>query len=169
MLSLPHILNRRNFLIAALAFAVRPAISEAKNNPTHDELDAIVRAWLDAYKNISQPEKMLGLLAEDIFFEDPTFRLRHTNRESMRKMIEEAAAGFTSVEIDPGLILVDSPWASLQPTLSGAIKQQSGPPRQIKVRGATFLMIENGKIKRWTDYYDFRTYREQLQGDSTTS
>ena len=167
MLSLSQLLSRRDFVLrgmTAVGFAAWPASGSSQGYSSREDLETVVKEWVDAYNNVSKPEKMLGLLAENIFFEDPTFRLRHVSRESMRKMIEQASTIFETVHVDPGLIILDPPWAALQPTISGQIKQKSSPARSIRVRGATFLRIENRKISQWVDYYDFRTYNEQLRG-----
>ena len=159
------LISRRNFIITGVAAATAtawPSFNSAETTSNRNDVARIVKAWLHAYQNIAEPDKMLDLLANDISFEDPTFRLRHEGRESMRKMVEEAAAGFQQVKIEPSLVVIDPPWAAMQTTISGILKM-ADTFATINVRGATFLMIEKDKIKKWTDYYDYRTYNEQLK------
>jgi uncharacterized protein (TIGR02246 family) len=139
------------------AAATGPAASDQDIARVADEYVAAYEA-LDA-------ARMGRLLAEDVQFEDPTFRLKETSRAAMMKMVEGAAAGFEGVEIEVRDRIIRPPHAVLHVTFVGKPRAKAGAPARepIRVRGVTILRVEDGVIRQWTDYFDFRTFAEAMK------
>lgn len=119
--------------------------------------------YVRAYRGANW-RQMATLLADDAEFEDPTFRLRQSGKEAIVKMMQQAEGGFQDVNLEVSRRIIEPPHAVLEVTFVGRPRSKEGQPpnEHIRVRGITVLGVENGLIRRWTDYFDFRTFAEKL-------
>jgi steroid delta-isomerase-like uncharacterized protein len=147
-------LLRRRLVLAApvAAFAFVDAASDVE-----DVLDQFFRAYaaLDV-------DRLVALLAPDVVFEDPTFRLRAEGRDAMRTMAADTAARFSAVSFTTHSRVIDGNRAAAELTIAGTLRTAGGP-RRIEVRGASFFVVSGNLIQRWTDYYDVDTFRAQTK------
>jgi limonene-1,2-epoxide hydrolase len=133
--------------------------TSSRDTGVRDVVDEFVRAY-----RAVDPERMSRVLAEDVQFEDPTFRLRHSSRADVVKMMEQAREAFTEVDYEVRERILCAPHAVLQAAFIGRPRAKSGEASErFAIRGATILRIEDGLIRSWTDYYDFRTFAERMQ------
>jgi steroid delta-isomerase-like uncharacterized protein len=172
MLWTPQHFTRRNFLrhsrglLAGAALAPLscaelsgPAAAEASG-----ATERVVEALYAAYAEMNV-EKMLALLTDDCFFEDPTFHLVARGKPEIRKLVEPLAQHFSNVKIDIENRIACQGWVVTQQKLSGFLRPHDGADgagKNISVRGATIFSVRNNRISRWVDYYDILTYRQQL-------
>ncbi len=140
---------------ALAACATAPAASQSSSE------SALVDDFLDAYRAMDV-NAMLGFLAEDVYFEDPTFHLRANNHEEMRQIIEPASRIFSDVTITPFNRILAPPWVIVQQRLGGSMRRDDGEVRRIDVQGASMFEVRAGRIASWYDYYDVLAYRRQV-------
>ena len=130
------------------------------------EVNWVMDAFLAAY-GAADIERMVALMAEDIYFEDPTFHLKARNREEMKHIYEPLRTAFRNVRITPFNRIVASPWGISQQRLAATLVQE-GQSREIDVQGVSMFEIGGGRIKRWYDYYDVLTFRQQMGGKAAS-
>jgi steroid delta-isomerase-like uncharacterized protein len=124
--------------------------------------EVVVKRFFDAYQRLDV-DGMTAVMAPDMVFDDPTFRLHADSRDEWRKQAEGNRLAITHIEADIHSTVRSGDTVAVELTLSGGIKQKDGSVRNFKVRGASFFRVRNGLITRWTDYMDFRTFSEQTR------
>jgi steroid delta-isomerase-like uncharacterized protein len=122
----------------------------------------VVTRFFDAYQRLDV-DGMTAVMAPDMVFDDPTFRLHADSRDEWRKQAEGNRLVITHIGADIHSTVRSGDTVAVELTLSGGIKQKDGSVRNFKVRGASFFRVRNGLITRWTDYMDFRTFSEQTR------
>jgi len=126
--------------------------------------ERVVEALYAAYAEMNV-ERLLALLTDDCFFEDPTFHLVARGKPEIRKLVEPLARHFSDVKIEFENRIACQGWVVTQQRLSGFLRPHDGADdagKNISVRGAAIFSFRNNRISRWVDYYDILTYREQL-------
>ena len=123
---------------------------------------AVVRQFFDAYQRLDV-DGMTAVMAPDMVFDDPTFRLHAGSRAEWRKQAEGNRLVITHIGIEVHSTVQSGDTVATELTLSGGIKQKDGRVSTFKVRGASFFRVRNGLITHWTDYMDFRTFSEQTR------
>jgi steroid delta-isomerase-like uncharacterized protein len=121
----------------------------------------VVRQFFDAYQRLDI-DGMTALMAPDMVFDDPTFRLHATSRADWRKQMEPNRAAIAAITPDIHAMVPAGDTVAVEYTLSGGIKAKDGV-RNFKVRCASFFRITDALIRRWTDYCDYRTFTEQTR------
>ena len=122
----------------------------------------VVKRFFDAYQRLDV-DGMTAVMAPDMVFDDPTFRLHADSRDEWRKQAEGNRLVITHIGADIHSTVRSGDTVAVELTLSGGIKQKDGSVRNFKVRGASFFRVRNGLITRWTDYMDFQTFSEQTR------
>jgi steroid delta-isomerase-like uncharacterized protein len=121
----------------------------------------IVQQFFDAYQRLDI-DGMTALMAPDMVFDDPTFRLHASGRADWRKQMDPNRAVITAITPDIHAMVPAGDTVAVEYTLSGGIKAKDGV-RNFKVRCASFFRIRDSLITRWTDYCDYRTFVEQTR------
>lgn len=153
----------RNILrLAGILFAVlAAACAVEQKTPAADGkavVDAYVRAW-----NQHDFAALDTILAPDAIHEDPARNFRgkgpKEEAEFLRKTVS-AEPNFkwtmTNSAQDGKFVAVEWTWTS---TYTGP--DPAGKPvtnKHLSGRGVSFAEVENGKIKRFIDYYDLASY-----------
>jgi steroid delta-isomerase-like uncharacterized protein len=137
-------------LVFALVLNVQPAPA------------TVVKQFFDAYQRLDI-DGMTAVMAPDIVFDDPTFRLHANGRADWRRQMEPNRQVITSIKADIHSTVEAGDLVAVELTLSGGIRQKDRTVRNFKVRGASFFRVRNGLITHWTDYFDFRTFSEQTR------
>src|SRR5688572_32603509 len=122
----------------------------------------VVKRFFDAYQRLDV-DGMTAVMAPDMVFDDPTFRLHANGRDEWRKQAEGNRLVITHIGIEVHSTVQSGDTIATELTLSGGIKQKDGRVSTFKVRGASFFRVRNGLITHWTDYMDFRTFSEQTR------
>ena len=130
--------------------------------PTPASPEDVVTRFFDAYQRLDV-EGMTAVMAPDMVFDDPTFRLHANSRDEWRKQAEANRLVITHIGIEVHSTVRSGDTVATELTLSGGIKQKDGRVTTFKVRGASFFRVRDGLITRWTDYMDFRTFSEQTR------
>lgn len=128
------------------------------------EVNRVADEYVSAYRGADW-RRMSKLLAEDVAFEDPTFRLKQSNKAGVMKMMQDSEGGFSDISLEVNRRIIAPPYAVLEVAFNGRPRSKEGePPREfIRARGVTILGVENGSIKTWSDYFDFRSFAEQMR------
>lgn len=134
----------------------------AQGAPKPSTPEDVVTRFFDAYQRLDV-DGMTAVMAPDMVFDDPTFRLHADSRDEWRKQAEGNRPVITHIDADIHSTVRSGDTVAVELTLSGGIKQKDGSVRNFKVRGASFFRVRNGLITRWTDYMDFRTFSEQTR------
>ncbi|HEX4914714.1 MAG TPA: nuclear transport factor 2 family protein [Vicinamibacterales bacterium] len=132
-------------------------LSQTANHPR-----VVVDRLFDAYRALDA-DGLVAVLAPHITFEDPTMRLRANGHAEMRKMAAGIKAGYRDIKIEVHKMIVDGSEIAAEVTISGTMTKPDGTTRQVRVRGASFFVVRNGLIERWTDYFDARSFMEQTR------
>ena len=122
---------------------------------------AVVKTFFDAYQRLDV-DGMTAVMAPDMVFDDPTFRLHANGRDEWRKQAEANRLVITQIKPDIHSTIQAGDAVAVEYTLSGGIKAKDGV-RQFKVRCASFFRVSASLITRWTDYCDYRTFTEQTR------
>jgi steroid delta-isomerase-like uncharacterized protein len=150
-------------LIAATAFP--PPTGRAAGRSPNDVIEQFYAAY--AALNV---EKLLALLTDDCFFEDPTFHLVARGKPEISKMAESLPRHYSDVKINVENKILCRDWVITQQSLSGVFKRSAddgGEGRRFSVRGASIFGFAKGKINRWFDYYDYDTYVKQTRSKAS--
>lgn len=126
-------------------------------------VEKIIEEFYAAYQKLDIP-KLLSVLSDECFFEDPTFHLSADGKIEIKKMAEKSFQNVSNVKITLENRIVCSNWVVTQQRLSALIISNTDGTQKSKefsVRGASIFEIKQGKIKRWTDYYDILTFKKQ--------
>jgi|CXWL01.1.fsa_nt_gi ketosteroid isomerase-like protein len=158
-------LNRRNAValpLAALGVLSAGCVTTASENDTAATEVHIIDEFLAAYRSGDMARGM-ALMAENVYFEDPTMHLLARNREELSVIAQQGADNFTEIRLTPFNRIHASPWTILQLRLAGTILHPDGQGRSVDVQGLTMLEVRDAKIVRWYDYYDALTFRQQTR------
>jgi steroid delta-isomerase-like uncharacterized protein len=145
-----------------MKIAVTVLLSLLAAQPPAATPQAAVDQLFTAYRALDA-DRLVAVLAPNIAFEDPTTRLRASGRDEMRKMAEGIKASYKTINIEVHSTIVSGHDVAAQVTISGTLTKPDGSTRNIRVRGASFFVVRNGLIEKWTDYFDARTFLEQTQ------
>ena len=121
----------------------------------------VVKQFFDAYQRLDI-DGMTALMAPDMVFDDPTFRLHANGRADWRRQMEPNRQVIASIKADIHSMLPSGDRVAVEYTLTGGMKAKDGV-RPFKVRCASFFRISASLITHWTDYCDYRTFTEQTR------
>ncbi|HEX8137288.1 MAG TPA: nuclear transport factor 2 family protein [Pyrinomonadaceae bacterium] len=169
MLTTPEKFSRRFFLnrsgtslgAALIGLAAAQTLTGRVVAAAPLKLEKVVDEFYAAYMALDAG-RLLALLADDCFFEDPTFHLKAQGKAEIRKLMEGLLGHYSNIKIELENRIVCGNWVVTQQHFSGLSKSGPGAEgRQISVRGASVFGFEKERIRRWTDYYDFATFARQ--------
>lgn len=158
--------TRRSILSAATGLLSMWCVSGAANAAAHcsvateNEANRVFDEFQAAYE-ARDAGRILSMIDDDFYFEDPTAHLIAKSREEMRPIIEPAANLYRELRVRPFNRIYASPWIISQQRISGTLTMADGSTRKIDVQGLTMLQIRDTKIARWYDYYDVLTFKNQ--------
>jgi steroid delta-isomerase-like uncharacterized protein len=120
-------------------------------------LEAYVSAW--NHHDFAALDK---LLTPDAVHEDVAQGVHAQGLAEIKKFMHEEIEGEPDVEWHLTTVVDAGPVVSAEWTWTGTYTGE-GPTGHVKAqrisgRGASVVVIENGRIKRFTDYYDFATF-----------
>ena len=111
------------------------------------------------YYNAKEVEAMLGLFAEDAAFEsvsNTTGVIRTTGKEELRRLALMSVDCFEQRRQTPVAWVIDDTHAALEIDYWCRLTQDLPEGRkagtEMKLRGASFFTVQNGRITRLVDY-----------------
>ena len=129
-------------------------------------VDRILDDWRAAWTS-NEPEKVLALFADQCVFEDVTFGLVARGKGEIRSFATRAFVAVPDFQYGVTSRFADRQWAVIEWVMSGTHEGDlPGIPatgkRFSSVRGTTILELEDGKIRRESDYWDAATLMKQV-------
>ena len=157
-------MNRKRVLSGAilLAMLVLPAVAvppEAK--PASDREAAIAEKWIAGW-NSHNPDKMLPLFTDDIFYEDVAFGEVSHGTAELRKFVADELEGVADLELKLLRSNIHDGHGTIEWTFSGTDKGVFKTGKKFSVRGVSVIDVRDGKIARSLDFYDSGTIMRQV-------
>lgn len=146
-------------LLAMLVLPVMAAPPEGK--PAGDRDAAIAEKWIAAW-NSRNPDKMLPLFTDDIFYEDVAFgEVSHGSAE-LRKFAASELEGVPDLELKLLRSNIHNGHGTIEWVFSGTDKGVFKTGKKFSVRGVSVIDVRDGKISRNLDFYDSATLMRQV-------
>jgi steroid delta-isomerase-like uncharacterized protein len=155
-------MNLKTILAAAVVvsiFLALPAIAGPADAKSAEA--AIAEKWIAAW-NSHNPEKMLPLFSDDVFYEDVAFGEVNHGKAELTKF---AASEFEAVpDLDLKLLRshVRNGHGTIEWSFSGTDKGIYKTGKKFSVRGVSVIDLRDGKIVRNLDFYDSGTIMRQV-------
>ena len=157
-------MNRKRVLTGAilLAMLVLPAIAAPpEGKPAGDRAAAIAEKWIAAW-NSHNPDKMLAVFTDDVFYEDVAFgEVSHGSAE-FRKFAASEFEGVPDLELKLVRANVHGGHGTIEWIFSGTDKGVFKTGKKFSVRGVSVIDVRDGRIARSLDFYDSATIMRQV-------
>jgi steroid delta-isomerase-like uncharacterized protein len=157
-------MNRKRTLAGAilLAMLVLPAIAAPpEGKPASDRDAAIAEKWIAAW-NSHNPDKMLPVFTDDVFYEDVAFgEVSHGSAE-FRKFAASEFEGVPDLELKLLRAHVNGGHGTIEWMFSGTDKGVFKTGKKFSVRGVSVIDVRDGRISRSLDFYDSSTIMRQV-------
>ncbi|MFY9560203.1 MAG: nuclear transport factor 2 family protein [Terriglobales bacterium] len=157
-------MNRKRVVTGAILLVVLilPAIAApADGQSTADRDAAVVEKWIAAW-NSHNPDKMLPLFTDDIFYEDVAFgEVSHGSAE-LRKFAASEFEGVPDLELKLLRANIHGGHGTIEWMFSGTDKDVFKTGKKFSVRGVSVIDMRDGKISRNLDFYDSATIMRQV-------
>ncbi len=157
-------MNKKRVLTGAilLAMLVLPAIAApADGKSTNDRDAAVAEKWIAAW-NSHNPDKMLSLFTDDIFYEDVAFGEGSHGSGELRKFVASEFEAVPDLELKLLRASVHNGHGTIEWAFSGTDKGIYKTGKKFSVRGVSVIDMRDGKISRNLDFYDSATIMRQV-------
>lgn len=124
--------------------------------------DAAVGEKLIAAWNSHDPDKMLPLFTDDIFYEDVAYAEVSHNQAEMRKFAAEEFEGVPDLELKLVRAEIHDGHGTIEWSFTGTDKGVYKTGKKFTVRGVSVVDVRDGKISRCLDYYDSAIVMRQV-------
>jgi steroid delta-isomerase-like uncharacterized protein len=155
-------LNRSGNLLGGILVGMT-AFPVSSSGAADSSIDKVMEEYYAAYQALDA-RRLLALMTEDCFFEDPTFHLSARGKAEIMKMFEPLPRAYSNMKIEVENRVTCHNWVVSQQMISANVKTGKDPDAEVKkfsVRGVTILRFRENRIDRWTDYYDYATFLKQ--------
>jgi steroid delta-isomerase-like uncharacterized protein len=147
--------------VILLATLVLPAIAVPPVGKPTTGLNALAEKWVAAW-NSHNPDKMLPLFTDDVFYEDVAFgEVSHGSAE-LRKFFLSEIEGIPDLELKLERASIHGGHGTIEWTFSGTDKGVYKTGKKFSVRGVSVIDLRGGKISRNLDFYDSATIMRQV-------
>ena len=157
-------MNRKRVLTGAilLGMIVVPAIAAPpEGKPTTDRDAPVAEKWIAAW-NSRNPDKMLPLFTDDIFYEDVAFGEVSHGTAELRKFVADELEGVPDLELKLLRSNIHNGHGTIEWVFSGTDKGVFKTGKKFSVRGVSVIDVRDGKISRNLDFYDSATIMRQV-------
>lgn len=153
-MNLSRILSAATVLVILILAAV--AAKPASQGET-----TIAEQWIAAW-NSHNPDKMLPLFTDDIFYEDVAFGSVNHGKTELRKFAADEFDGVPDLELKLLRADIHGGHGTIEWTFSGTDKGVFKTGKKFSVRGVSVVDLRDGKISRNLDFYDLATIMRQV-------
>lgn len=147
-------------IAAALAFAA-PSASIARGTRTQ-----LLDQWAQGWSNLSDPAKLLALVTTDVVYEDVAAGDVERGADAFRALLAVAAKAMPNfhIELFDGFTTDTMAAAeyAITGTQSGDLPYLKATGKSFRLRAASVFVLDGGKIKRESRYYDMASFLEQV-------
>jgi steroid delta-isomerase-like uncharacterized protein len=149
------------------ACGARPRAPERAGEP-RAVFEAFVGAW-----NRHDYAALDSIVGKGAVHEDMALGFRGRGVDEIKGFMKQTYGMIPDFDWRPTVILVDGPRAAAEWTLAGTYTGETpaGPvrDRHFSIRGASVVLIEGGRISRFTDYYELTEFYRQVASASTSA
>jgi steroid delta-isomerase-like uncharacterized protein len=148
-------------LMAVLASSCQQPRESSATATANHVLQELLAAWAE-----HEPERLDELFTENGIYEDVPSGDTYTGPAEIKEYLSsvfswapDLTMKLTSVAVSGDTVVTE--W-TMQGTQTGPFDGFPATGNRFSVRGASVTVLENGKIRRNTDYYDMATFLLQL-------
>lgn len=141
-------------LLAALALLAMASPGDPKAASDPDA--AVAETWIAGW-NSHDPEKMLPLFTDDVFYEDVAFGESSHGKAEVRKFAASEFEAVPDLEIKLLRASIHNGHGTIEWVFSGTDKGIYNTGKKFSVRGVSVIDVRAGKISRNLDFYDAAT------------
>jgi len=146
-------------LVAMLVLPVIAAPPESKSTADRDA--AVAEKWIAGW-NSHDPDKMLPLFTNDVFYEDVAFGEVSHGQAEVRKFFLSELQGVPDLELKLERADIHGGHGTIEWTFRGTDKDVFKTGKKFSVRGVSVIDMRDGKIFRNVDFYDAATIMRQV-------
>jgi steroid delta-isomerase-like uncharacterized protein len=137
----------------------------AQHPKTDSTIEHLMNQMFDAWSK-NNPNTIDSIFAEDGVYEDIAGNTVVNGRDNIKKLLKETTTAIPDFNIKllkwfSSGNKVACQWI-MKGTQTGNLGGIPATGKSFSVRGASIAIIREGKIIRWTDYYDGYTFLKQL-------
>ncbi len=143
-------------LVVLLVVAVSP-VARAAGDHDAAVAEEFIAAW-----NSHDPDKMIALFTDDVFYEDVAFGEVSHGHAELRKFAASEFEAAPDLELKLVRADVHGGYGSIEWAFSGTDKGIYKTGKKFSVRGVSVIEVRHGKIARSLDFYDSATIMRQL-------
>ena len=157
-------MNRKRVLtgVILLAMLVLAAIAApADGKSTTDPGAAVAEKWIAAW-NSHNPDQILPLFTDDVFYEDVAFGEASHSSAELRKFAASEFEGIPDLELKLVRADIRNGHGTIEWMFSGTDKGVFKTGKKFSVRGVSVIDMRDGKISRNLDFYDVATIMRQV-------
>jgi steroid delta-isomerase-like uncharacterized protein len=152
--------------ILAVAPAILLACSAPPSaKPPSDNSRRVIETFVQAW-NRHDVAAIDTLVASDVVHEDMALEFRGTGADEEKAFMRQTYGTIPDFDWRLTDVLADGPRVAAEWTLAGTYTGDtpSGPVKgkRFSIRGASFMITEGGKVKRFTDYYTLVDFYRQV-------
>jgi steroid delta-isomerase-like uncharacterized protein len=148
-------MRKRLFALGISLFVLALTCGWQARTQTQPSGKALLEAYVSAW-NRRDFDALDKLLAPDAVHEDMARPSREVGLAQIKQTIRSTIADHPDLNWHLTSIVDGGPSVAAEWVWTGTFNGDGRlAPRRISGRGASVLIIENGKIKRFSDYYDF--------------
>jgi steroid delta-isomerase-like uncharacterized protein len=151
---------------AALVAPTNIAAQEASPAASPEALPPLLAEWLAAF-NAGDADQLLALYADDALWEEPAIGLFASGQDQIRAHLDNLFRAAPDIAYEVTNAVVTEDGAVLEWAVTGAyaadfpgLPPAAGQP--FSFRGASVFELEDGGIRRYTEYWDAFTFLVQL-------
>ncbi len=132
---------------------------------THTTYGRVLDDW-GRYWSAHDLDRLLALFTDDVVFEDVAQGATHHGKDGLRSFGQRVFAGFPDVTFELTSRFATATQGGLEWVMRGTNRGDiPGLPatgKQVELRGASIFEFADGKIRRYSDYWDRVTFLKQL-------
>ena len=156
----------RFFVLLCPAFSlllIVPALAQKSsiNNDKERLVEQCIYLWSHHKIDIVD-----SIFTEDCTYEDVAAKKLFKGRNEVKSFLKDNFIAFPDFKVELTSLIPSKNFIACEWIMSGThTGDYPGLPatgRTFSVRGASVVLIENGKIKKWKDYYDMLDFLQQL-------
>jgi steroid delta-isomerase-like uncharacterized protein len=129
-------------------------------------MQVIVDQWAAAWSS-HDVENVLRLFTDDCVYEDVPTATVNAGKDALRDFAEFFLAVAPDLKIELFSRLETDRWAvcewKMSGTQQGAMPNLPATHKPFSIRGASIVELQEGKIRRCTDYWDMSAFLKQLR------
>src|SRR5258708_31798450 len=147
-------------LVAMLVLPVIAAPPDSKSSTDRDA--ATAEKWIAGW-NSHDPDKLLSLFTDDIFYEDVAFGEVSHGQAEVRKFFLSELEGVPDLELKLVRADIHDGHGTIEWMVNGTDKDGFKTGKKFSVRGVSVIDMRDSKISRNVDFYDVATVMRQVR------